>query len=514
MALELNCTIPTNRLSHKARTVVVCFIAAWLAVSWLPGSDLDGGGRAVSQPAVRSLVPKAISGQVVVRPGDSARLLSFASKDESVSVNQMMVALLRLNPRAFAGGNLNRLQVGEILDIPTQSMARLTPRAEADKLIARHNTEYRLVRSNSETLNPSQGNRVHRQEDISPVDSNAEQRTGMRVPAIKASGNVDPGSAVGVLPTALIDPRSSDRGDALEPPKVSTASSHLAPWSSLLKPIGLVVVLAAGLLSLIVIIGEFQGWFKSREQRLSAVEEGGEPGHRTEDSNPAADRKREATTASTVVERWHSGGGFAGSFTLRGSVVASTDVDGALKRCMPDAENGVQNGASESYAGGKETFSSQFHPPLPQTVAIHPEPRDASGAKEEFPLGRRGITGASFRFDPDVFLRDQRVQSMSLEEEAAYIRLLVSCWLDASIPADPNIAAKLIGKGASTTVAAAAIAMFVPSKVPGRMLHPALEEERAKILHWKRKSSEGGRKSAAIRRKVPPTKPPVVSRDL
>ncbi len=90
---------------------------------------------------------------------------------------------------------------------------------------------------------------------------------------------------------------------------------------------------------------------------------------------------------------------------------------------------------------------------------------------------------------------------MTLEEEGAYIRLLASCWQHGSVPSDPGQAARLIGKGASTTVAATVLAMFIPGETPGRLVHDRLEAERAKQAEWRRKSSLGGIKSGEVRSK-------------
>lgn len=87
----------------------------------------------------------------------------------------------------------------------------------------------------------------------------------------------------------------------------------------------------------------------------------------------------------------------------------------------------------------------------------------------------------------------------SLEEEGAYIRLLCFCWQHGSIPSDPAAVARLIGKGASTTLATVVLAMFQPSE-EGRMVHDRLEAERAKQAVWREKSAAGGRKSAEIRK--------------
>lgn len=105
----------------------------------------------------------------------------------------------------------------------------------------------------------------------------------------------------------------------------------------------------------------------------------------------------------------------------------------------------------------------------------------------------------AFQFYPDAWLSSQRVQLMTLEEEGAYIRLLSFCWRHGSIPADPDQAARLAGKGCSTTVATTVLAMFIPATDPTRMVHDRLEEEREKQRIWREKSSDGGKKSAKLR---------------
>lgn len=91
---------------------------------------------------------------------------------------------------------------------------------------------------------------------------------------------------------------------------------------------------------------------------------------------------------------------------------------------------------------------------------------------------------------------------MTLEEEGGYVRLLSSCWLHGSIPSDPVMIARLLGKGASTTLATNLAAMFQPHPEDGsKLVHDRLEKERAKQDLWRTKSAEGGHKSAEARQK-------------
>ena len=106
----------------------------------------------------------------------------------------------------------------------------------------------------------------------------------------------------------------------------------------------------------------------------------------------------------------------------------------------------------------------------------------------------------AFQWYPTDYLGSQRVQMMTLEEEGAYCRLLWSCWQHGSIPSEPELAARLVGKGCSTTVARTVLLMFTPSEDPTRLLHDRLELERRKQASWRAKSAAGGRKSSEVRK--------------
>lgn len=109
----------------------------------------------------------------------------------------------------------------------------------------------------------------------------------------------------------------------------------------------------------------------------------------------------------------------------------------------------------------------------------------------------------AFQFYPGDWLGSQRVSLLTLEEEGAYLRLLASCWQHGSIPSDPDKIARLIGKGASTTLATTLATMFQPHPLePNLLVHDRLEREREKQDAWAEKSREGGRKSAEKRQNL------------
>lgn len=68
------------------------------------------------------------SERVTVRAGDTASKIAGTYKPAEVSLDQMLVAMLRANPNAFIGGNINRMKAGAVLDVPAASQAsNVTP---------------------------------------------------------------------------------------------------------------------------------------------------------------------------------------------------------------------------------------------------------------------------------------------------------------------------------------------------------------------------------------------------
>ncbi|WP_422831049.1 FimV/HubP family polar landmark protein [Variovorax sp. HJSM1_2] len=87
---------------------------------------------APATPAAAASEPKQ---QVTVKPGDTASRIAARTKPANVSLDQMLVALLRSNPDAFIQNNVNRMKAGSVLDVPSASQAAAPPAAEASQTI-------------------------------------------------------------------------------------------------------------------------------------------------------------------------------------------------------------------------------------------------------------------------------------------------------------------------------------------------------------------------------------------
>jgi FimV-like protein len=109
------------------------------------------------------------SKEIQVQAGDN--LVNIASQIapqiSGVELNQVMVALYRLNPNAFFAGNINRLKQGEKLTVPTESMAASIPEQEAREFAASAAKDYRerqLNRPTEESLKSN--NRTYQQAQL------------------------------------------------------------------------------------------------------------------------------------------------------------------------------------------------------------------------------------------------------------------------------------------------------------------------------------------------------------
>jgi pilus assembly protein FimV len=81
-----------------------------------------------------------------VRPGDTLFGVASRLQRPGVSNDQMMMALFRANPGAFAGSNINNLMSGSVLKAPSGSDIGSTSRAEARRQIRQQNAEWREFR--------------------------------------------------------------------------------------------------------------------------------------------------------------------------------------------------------------------------------------------------------------------------------------------------------------------------------------------------------------------------------
>ncbi len=82
-----------------------------------------------------------------VKRGDTLSKIAAQMKPEDVSLEQMLVALLRANRDAFDGGNMNRLRTGKIIALPEKAEIEKVSSGEAKKVVRAQAADWNAYRS-------------------------------------------------------------------------------------------------------------------------------------------------------------------------------------------------------------------------------------------------------------------------------------------------------------------------------------------------------------------------------
>lgn len=106
---------------------------------------------APTQVAVATPPPSPVpglgeDGDYSVRRGDTLSQIASRMRGEGVSLDQAMIALLRANPDAFIGGNINRLKAGAVLDLPSGHELASVDAGQARRLVASQMQQWRDAR--------------------------------------------------------------------------------------------------------------------------------------------------------------------------------------------------------------------------------------------------------------------------------------------------------------------------------------------------------------------------------
>lgn len=84
--------------------------------------------------------------QIIVKAGETAGRIAAVNKPAHVSLDQMLVALLRANPDAFIGDNVNRIKAGALVTLPTETEATVTTPAQASQIIIAQSGDFNAFR--------------------------------------------------------------------------------------------------------------------------------------------------------------------------------------------------------------------------------------------------------------------------------------------------------------------------------------------------------------------------------
>jgi len=448
--------------------------------------------------------------RVTVQEGETAYRIARRYKPDSVTMDQMLLALLRENPGVFQAGNLHRIRTGSVLVIPSHPAVQKTSPSEASQIVQSQNR--RIVSENprmapkaaiAASVQPSVSQSVtvsaaissqNLAKTVSPVAEGAlapilpkaeqnitvgESQEGQGRFAVKAwIGLLLMGAAMLVSlnrkrirdrfrvwrcrPTIAIPPAvSSDR-------RTQTVLEIMVSIRDFNRRMRL----------------EIEVWIHSQNPTPTAVRPSVTKWKPSTSIIPASGFQKIAQNHFVILQNHSSV-----------SSVKETDLDvrflgHGLHLDFQFLQHKPSDSPLDQAASEAETVeisapsSPVQYPSSPQTPFQRPKSMKSSG----------------FSFSPSEYLANQQIQLMSLEEEGVYIRLLSYCWQNGSVPKDPEQAARLVGKGASTTVVASVLRMFHATQNPQELTHFDLQQQKERLTQWKEKSAAGGRKSAATRK--------------
>ncbi len=144
---------------------------------------------AAPKPAAAPRAPaKAFSGdEYKVRDGDTLSKVAGITRPEGVSLDQMLVALLRSNNDAFIGQNMNLLKRGTVLKVPSAADAQSVANTEARQVIQAQARDFALYRERlaqgtsvakaEEALRSAAGRIEARVQDSKPAPLSADKLT-------------------------------------------------------------------------------------------------------------------------------------------------------------------------------------------------------------------------------------------------------------------------------------------------------------------------------------------------
>ncbi|MEY4346238.1 MAG: hypothetical protein RL032_2070 [Pseudomonadota bacterium] len=112
---------------------------------------------AVAQPPATALLPAPVkiapakietglTQQVIVKSGDTASKIAAQTLTDGISLDQMLVAMMRANPDAFINGNLNRIKSGAVMSMPSAELAQSVSPGEASHMVIAQSKDFNEFR--------------------------------------------------------------------------------------------------------------------------------------------------------------------------------------------------------------------------------------------------------------------------------------------------------------------------------------------------------------------------------
>lgn len=110
-----------------------------------PSTPSRAQGRRSADPA-QSRAASGGGEQVLVQRGDTAYRIASGHLPEGVSLDQMLIAMLRANPNAFIRNNVNLMKAGAVLEMPSAEQASALSRSAARRAVVANSRDFQSYR--------------------------------------------------------------------------------------------------------------------------------------------------------------------------------------------------------------------------------------------------------------------------------------------------------------------------------------------------------------------------------
>ncbi len=116
-----------------------------------PAMAPDAAKPAPAAPVAAAPAPapsRPITGsEYAVKQGDALGQIAAGMRPEGISLDQMMIGLLRANPDAFINNNINLVKAGKILKVPERNQLSAIAQGEAAQEVRVHSTNWNAYRA-------------------------------------------------------------------------------------------------------------------------------------------------------------------------------------------------------------------------------------------------------------------------------------------------------------------------------------------------------------------------------
>ncbi len=108
-----------------------------------PAQSSSSGQVAVAKPSRTAPLPSNKGERkLTVNPGDTATKIAVGIKESGVSLDQMLVAMLRSNPDAFINNNIDRIRSGAVINVPSSEQAKSVAAPEATRILRAESKDF------------------------------------------------------------------------------------------------------------------------------------------------------------------------------------------------------------------------------------------------------------------------------------------------------------------------------------------------------------------------------------